>query len=352
MNGDPNNEAPNQNKIERLIVGHFEGNLDSDQESQLAAAISTSTESKALFLSHMRMEGRLHSMGRDGFLFAEDAQSNGGRLDAMTVTPNKPGCSVDAFQSGGSAPGNAQSGYRRRSSLWVASSYITACSILIATFCWGLWPSSVDASSVLRKAQNAAAELIDRTYRVTIFGMKDRSQSRDFTINVRGGGRFVIKTADDDHVIGSDATDFWVVQQNGPVYVTSDFRLLAPDLRKNIPSMRLLRTAASPNEPLLLGISDLLSVIERKYDVEIVESDSVKEYHVRARSNSRRPNYPEVVDLWSDVETGVVLRIESKFANGRQRQFELIETAKLPQQWYHYREHAPGREVERIHATD
>jgi hypothetical protein len=80
--------------------------------------------------------------------------------------------------------------------------------------------------------------------------------------------------------------------------------------------MRLLRTAASPNEPLPLSISGLLSLIERNYDLESVETDRVKEHDVLARSNLRRPNYAEVVGLWSVVETGVVLRIESKFVNG------------------------------------
>ena len=65
---------------------------------------------------------------------------------------------------------------------------------------------------------------------MTILGTKNRPQSRDFTGNVRGGGRFVIKTADDDYVLGSEASDFWVAKQNEPVYLKSDFRLLARDL--------------------------------------------------------------------------------------------------------------------------
>lgn len=323
--------------LEDLIVDHFDGNLSEDKERELAKAIAESTESKRLFLSYMRMEGRLHSLGQDGFLIT-DAQDK----DTLTL----PVESSLVAQPEYSQP------LTTGSRLWAAASSIAVCGVLIAIVCWGLWPSSVSASSILQKAQQAAAELIDRTYRVTISGMKEHSQSREHTINVRGGGRFVIQPADGSYVMGNDGTDFWVTQENGPVWVTNDFRSFAPELRKKIPGMRLLRAAASPDEPLLLGISDLLSLIERKYDVELVASDTVKEHHVRATVNSRRPNHPEVIDLWSDVESGVVLRAETRLPNGSQRRFELVESAKLSQQWYHYTEHAPGRKVERIHAAD
>ena len=352
MNHHLNNEASNQDNVEELIIGHFEGNLDADQEKQLAAAISNSTESKALFLSYMRMEGRLHSLGHDGFLSADDAQPTRSRVNAGTVAPANRSSTAEPVKSAKSNLGIRRPKYQQHSRVWMASSSVAVCCMLIAIVCWGLWPSSVDASSVLRKAQNAAAELIDRTYRITISRSEPPSRTREFTINVRGGGRFVIQPADGAYVMGNDGTDFWVTQENGPVWVTSDFRSIAPELRKTIPVWRLLGLAASPDEPLLLGISDLLSLIERKYDVELVASDTVKEHHMRATANWSRPNYPEVIDLWSDVESGVVLRAESRLPNGRQRRFELVESAKLSQQWYHYSEHAPGRKVKRIHAAD
>ena len=49
-------------QIEDLIVGHFDGTLTAEQEKELAAALSSSPAAKHLFLSHMRMEGRLHSL--------------------------------------------------------------------------------------------------------------------------------------------------------------------------------------------------------------------------------------------------------------------------------------------------
>ena len=62
------NEPSKHIEIENLIVGHFDGTLNEEQEKELATELVTSAETKQLFLSYMRMEGRLHSLGRDGFL--------------------------------------------------------------------------------------------------------------------------------------------------------------------------------------------------------------------------------------------------------------------------------------------
>ncbi|MDE0866913.1 MAG: hypothetical protein OSA98_24300 [Rubripirellula sp.] len=328
-------QGNHQNTLEDLIVGHFDGNLSEDQERELAKAIAESPESKRLFLSYMRMEGRLHSLGHDGFLSAINTQPIESTLTAQPEhRPPKYG-----------QPHSA------RSRLWAASSSISVCAALVAILSWGLWPSSLSASSVLQKAQQAAAELIDRTYRVTISQTKESSQSQTLTINVRGGGRFVMKPASGDYVMGNDGTDYWLAPRNGPVWVTSDFRSVALELQRQIPNRKLLGLAASPDEPLLTGVSDLLSLIQRKYNMELVESATVNEHHIHATLNSSRRNHPEVIDLWSDVESGVVLQAEVKWSNGMQRRFELVELVKLPDQWYHHSEHAPGRKVERIHAA-
>ena len=352
MSQRPNNESVNRDDVEALILGHFEGNLDAKQEQQLAAAISTSTESKTLFLSHMRMEGRLHSLGYDGFLSEENTQTSGNQKLGKSV--------IRALQSGPEAPLQPATPSLRikrpkhlpRSRVWVASSSVAVCCILIAIVCWGLWPSPVNADSVLQKAQRAAAEPIDRTYRITISRSVDQTRTRELMMSLGGEGRFVIQPVDGAYVMGHDGSEFWVTQRNGPVWVTSDFQNIVSKLRGRIPERRLLELVTSPDEPLSLAISELLSLIERQYEMELVETKTVKEYRIRAMAKSNRANYPDVIDLWSDVDSGVVLRIEAKFANGRQRQFELIETAKLSETWYHYSEHTSGKQVERMDTTN
>ena len=112
--------------------------------------------------------------------------------------------------------------------------------------------------------------------------------------------------------------------------------------------MWLFGIAASPNEPLLLDMAGLLSLIERKHDVELIDSASPTEHHVRATLRRGRRNAPDSIDFWADADSGVGLRAEVRWADGRQMRFELVESVKLFDQWYHHSEHAPGREVERL----
>ena len=48
--------------VEELVIGHFDGSLTEEQEKELAEALASSDSAKQLFLSYMRMEGRLHSL--------------------------------------------------------------------------------------------------------------------------------------------------------------------------------------------------------------------------------------------------------------------------------------------------
>ena len=75
-------EAENRNQIDDLIIGHFDRTLNEEQEMELADALTSSGEAKETFLSYMRMEGRLHSMGRDGFLREPPAE--------LAIEPERP----------------------------------------------------------------------------------------------------------------------------------------------------------------------------------------------------------------------------------------------------------------------
>ena len=130
--------------------------------------------------------------------------------------------------------------------------------------------------------------------------------------------------------------------------MTNDSRSLAPKLQQTIPNMWLYGIAASPDEPLLLGVAGLLSLAERKHDVELIDSADPSEHHVRATSRSSRRNPPERIDFWADADSGVAMRAEARWSDGRQMRFELVESVELSDHWYHHSDHAPGREVERI----
>ena len=326
----------NQQETENLIIGHFDGTLNDEQEKELAAALAISAAAKQLFLSHMRMEGQLHSLGRDGLLgdSAAELSSDHGQ------TAPQPVDIATSVSNGSPQP------------RWFSkSTSLTACAIVILTLSlWGLRPPAVSASSVLQEAQQAATELIDRTYRVVLSDASGRSRTRELTINARGKGRFVVRPADGAYVMGSDGTDYWLIKNNGPVWVTGDFRSLTPNLQRKIPNRHLLELIASPNEPLLLEMSALLSLIKRKYDLEFVPSVSSEEHHVRATLRSEKRNGPPLIDFWADADSGVVLRVEIESANDRKKRFELVESETLSERWYDYSTHAPGRTVTRLDA--
>jgi hypothetical protein len=317
-------KAMNQNAVEELIVGHFDGGLTEQQETELAEAIAASTASKQLFLSYMRMEGRLHSLGRDGFLREPVAEP-----PEIVRLPDDTSPVVHS---------DIQRSHSMRSRFLAAFMSLAVCAAAILMLTSGLWPSRVNASSVLQKAQQAAAEMVDRTNRLILSypDAEGGSVTQEFTTNVRGGGRFVIRPDDGSYVMGSDGTDYWLARQNGPVWVTGDFRSLDPELQGRIPNRGLLRLVASPDEPLLLDMSSLLSLIEREYEIELVDSTDVTEHHVRATLQSGKRNSVQVIDFWADPDSGVVLRLEMEWASDRQARFELVESPTLSDRWYHY----------------
>jgi hypothetical protein len=331
--------AKNQNAIEELIVGHFDGSLTEQQETELAAALAASASSKQLFLSYMRMEGRLHSLGRDGFLREPSAEPEEIIQQPADVRP------VDQ--------NNSRQLPSMRSRFLAVSTSLAVCAAVILMLTSGLWPSQLNASSVLHKAQQAATEMVDRTYQLILSDpdAEGGAVAQELTINVRGGGRFVIRPDDESYVMASDGTDFWLARPDGPVWVTADFRSLAPELKRQIPNRRLLGFVASPHELFLLEMSSLLSLIERSYDTELVPSENVSVHHVRATRRPGKSGSPPVIDFWADADSGVVLKAEREWAGKRHASFQLIESPTLPDRWYHYSEHAPDRPVQRLEAA-
>ena len=172
-------------------------------------------------------------------------------------------------------------------------------------------------------------------------------------VTVRGGGRFVVQPEHGAYTMGSDGTDYWMARRNGPVCVASDYRTLAPELQRQIPNRRLLNDIlTSPEEQLLLGMSDLLLLIEQRYDIELSDSTNSTVHRVRATRRSDVRGRASVINFEVDVKSGVVLKAELSFRDSRQLSFKLIETPIRSDEWYHYSAHAPDRQVERLNAVE
>ena len=98
---------------------------------------------------------------------------------------------------------------------------------------------------------------------------------------------------------------------------------------------------------------DLLEAVSHAFIHDTSEDSVIRtEHHVRATLRSDRRNAPERIDFWADVDSGVALRAEVRWPDARQMRFELIESMKLPNQWYHHSQHVPGREVVRLDAAE
>jgi outer membrane lipoprotein-sorting protein len=328
-----------QNALEDLIVGHFDGSLSEDQEKELAVELAESTSAKQLFLSYMRMEGRLHSLVRDGFFRGPDAAAQDNVHSCAEIAP--------------AAQVNDRRFAFTRSRRWATSSSLAVCVVLLLILGWGLWPAAVSASSVLRQAQRAAADMVDRAYRVTISGgnVQWEAATQELMIHIRGGRRYVFQSIDGSYAMGSDGIDFWLTQQGGPVWVMNDYRTFRPESGRRIPNRGLLELADSRDEVFMMPMSSMLSRIEGSYDAELVESFDPAENHVRATLRSQTGNRAQTIEFWADADSGVVLRAELRWENGRLTRFELVDSPTLSDQWYHYSQHAPDRQVIRLETT-
>ncbi len=323
-------------QIDDLIIGYFDGSLNEVEEHELVALLKDSLDAKQRFLSFMRLEGRLHSLGRDGFL--REPKDTAG-VDALTELMAER-LNLD----------DQRVSRTRRNHARLASLIASAAVVLLAFSTWIFSPTSVSASTVIQQAQKAAAEMVDRTYRLTISNANAEAQvpSRELDITVRGGGRFVVQPLDKRYIMGSDGDEYWLTWKEGPVRVTRDFRSLAPELQRKIPDRRLLEIATSPEEPLLLKLESLLALIDSRYAVELLDSKDSTLHHIRATQLGRTRNRPMSIDLWSEAEAGVVQQIRLSMPSGRLGVFELRETPILSNSWYSYAEHAPDRAARRI----
>ena len=314
--------------FEHLVIGHFDGTLSEAEERELAELLVASDEAKELFASHMRLEGRLHSLGRDGLL--------------------REPSSVPKADSEAVQPVAQQSRFRSlRMPLIVSTAVLLAMSFRV------FWPASVDAAEVLQEARQAAAEQVDRTYRLMdVRGDGDGvSIVRDLKITLRGGRRFVLQPQSGAYVMGSDGQEYWMARPDGPVFVTRDFAGLAHELKHRMPNRRLLDDVInSPDEPLLLDISGLLKLIEDRYAIELIESPQTTEYRLQATRRRGLRTGPSMITFHVDSDSGVVLRVSMSFgrSGSRRRTLELIDTPTLSDGWYHHSQHAPERQVERL----
>jgi len=76
--------------LENLIVRHLGGELNAEEERQLAAELAESEVARALFASYLRMEGAISELGTAGCLTADPATVGEAMPTLAAITPPSP----------------------------------------------------------------------------------------------------------------------------------------------------------------------------------------------------------------------------------------------------------------------
>lgn len=322
---------PRRSDIESLIVQHFDGALTIEQEKSLADLLNESQEAKEMFLSYMRLEGRLHSLGRDGLL-------------------------IKVAETGRTGPTRHRT-YRNA----FAISALSACLVGAFFFLSGAFgSSSVNASSVMQRAKLSANQIVDRTYEVTLIDKHVSPESvSELTVDARGGGHLLVRASDGSFTLGSNGDGYWATRGDGMIVISENRGAFGPLLRHAKPTgLFFLGVAASANEPLLLDIAGLLALVERNYQIKLMDSDDPSVHWIqgkrraaarnRAMPQSIGANRPYQIDIFVDAVSGVAIQFDVAWRGGSKIHFEFHGSNYLPKQWYDHTYHFPNRNIKSL----
>ena len=266
-----NSNQPSDDATESLIRKHFEDHMTAAEEQKLAAALSTSDSSRELFLSYMRLEGRLHSLGRDGLLLEPATDNSLKEID-------------------GKSQKSSFSSSRRTSPPWRVLLSLAAMLVLMFVVSWSLSPEPLSAHSILERAKLAAAEWVDRTYLLKIndLMLDGPNRVREFEIDMRGDGVYLVRplnkgTRTGMRLLGNSGTEQWFSRKNSStIFTTGDYQSLSPELKKKVPNLGVANFLTSRRKAMLLDIASLLNYVNKTYEVEFVESEQPNTRHLRA----------------------------------------------------------------------
>lgn len=232
------------------------------------------------------------------------------------------------------------------------SALATAAAVLLALSLWWIEGPNV-ASAAVQRALDAALEVTDRLYHVTLEGGGPRP--KEARLYVHGGDRFALQLrAPLGHFwIGSDGKQVWCVPPVGPVLVREDSRLLDRWLARAGAEMPFLQITT-----ILRRMADHYE-LDGPLTAEPIGSNGLLCPRVHGRRRADAPFGPRTIDLWYDPKTGVAERVvlswKDKDGNDlrpwKTLTFQREETEPLPDHFYtHAAHHGPARPV--LHAPE
>lgn len=248
-----------------------------------------------------------------------------------------------------SAGGGSARSFPRRS--WLATAASLAAVFLIGIYVFAPQAGPKTALAAVEHSLQAAAQDVDRQYEIQMT-RDDGVKRPPIQLSVRGEKNFVWEQPVPHGIIrvGSNSADVWMVPVLGPVMV-------AP--RDEFERLFLRRPAPTP----ILNISTALEWMRDRYDLKLLPKSSVPEseestktircVHYQGQLRERSDWFlPETMEIWSDVETGVVQRAVMTWpgklpATVNRAELRLkLPVRRLPPDWFeHAAHHDPLRLV-------
>jgi hypothetical protein len=278
--------SPLHGEVSRLIHGHLDGCLSTEEETRLGGLVATDWD-VALGLARAAM---VHDRLRD--LFREELS-----------TADRPAPAATSV-----APAQA-----RRSRRWLTALLAVAVALTAAVVLRPPTGGGVAAAAAIDRLVAAASSPGDREYRVTVLdhgpagpaqaafsGGRGRKPGIDgASLFVRGADRFVLRRRFGDgtpFITGCDGTIGWAVPPKGHVHLSHDprrFRRGVPGEHEDLP---------------FLDLRSGFDGLRRGYDLTLTEPAAGNRRLDARRRGHGRPG-PDVVRVWFD-EAGVATRIE------------------------------------------
>jgi len=238
---------------------------------------------------------------------------------------------------------------RRLNGKWIPWA-IAASTLAVIGFALQLLDTSGNAMAAVERSLAAAKELEARHYRIEVTTATEPQTFRDSTsdLYVQGIDQFALRhpalIANGEIWLGSDGEESWVVPSIGPIRMGDETGLGK--------WLTIREQLSSP----ILHIETVLSRMKRGYqlshkpDATLLLDDGtsiVCQLVVAKLTTKTLAKAPDKIELWSDKQTGVAIRLRASFSKqtsgraARQVSLTLVDSPELPDDWFkptgHYR---------------
>jgi hypothetical protein len=313
-------------EISAIIHGFLDGAISESDEARLNAWIKAAPENAMAFADMARLYDRLHNLVQ--------------AKQAIKPAMNAPTARIVSPPSGRSKISSRR--------VAVAAGGLAALAAIVLVAWWGGDATPLSAAAELNRLIDASGALPDRTYRITSLGpgpkpIEARQAPIDrATLYIRSPDKYVLVRRFSDgrvYATGFDGQRNWSAPPDGAVRLSHDplrFRWALPGHQHGIPFADLR--------------SDLIELRDA-YTLSRIAPDASGRHGLRAEKKSHEYRGPNRVDVYFDINSGVVHRmvfdgLPQARGGPKSVAVELIEQRPLGDDFFqHDAHHAAGRRV-------